>query len=68
MAAITVGVGLGGSLACGQNPQLPVPAPNDGSADAVQSPDVAQLGHDTGGLADVVVDKHDVFEPPCGVK
>jgi hypothetical protein len=87
MAVITLGMGLGGSLACGGEeivttptpaPQPSMPATDDGSADAPQPVDVAEgldveqplldSGNDTGGLADVVVDKHDVFEPPCGVK
>jgi hypothetical protein len=76
-AAITLGAGLGGGLGCGGS-QPSMPATDDGSADAVQSSDGAQeldvesfpldSGGDAGGLADVVVDKHDVFEPPCGVK
>jgi hypothetical protein len=85
VAAITIGVGLGGSLACGgletvatptPVPQPPVPPQADGSADALQSPDVAEARDvlipplDSGNDADVVSDvilHAERFEPPCGI-
>jgi hypothetical protein len=85
MAAITLGVGLGGSLACGGEeivntptpaPQPPMPAMDDGSADApqpldvVEGPDVFLHPLDSGNNEDVVSDvilRPDIIEPPCGI-